>query len=76
MAAVGGSDFFDAQAKQWLRFWWFGTVQKVHIQTLLALDGANFEVLSTCLELDIEVAVSPGLAEEVPGTEIKMTTLV
>ena len=51
---------------------WFGTVQKVHIQ--LALDGANFEVLSTCLELDIDVAVSPGLAEEVPGTEIKMTT--
>ena len=46
----------------------------MHFQTLLALDGANFEGLSTCLELDIDVAVSPGLAEEVPGTEIKMTT--
>ena len=51
-------------------------MQTVHFQALLALDGANFEVLSTCLELDVEAAVFPGLAEEVPGAEIEMTTLV
>ena len=39
------------------------------------LEGANFEVLSTCLGVDVEATVFPGLAEEVPGAEI-MTTLV
>ena len=48
----------------------------MHFQGLLALDGANFEVLSTCLELDVEAAVFRGLAEEVPGAEIEMTTFL
>ena len=40
-----------------------------------ALDGANFEVLSTCLELAVDATVFPDLAEELPGAGKKITTL-
>ena len=46
----------------------------MHIQRQLELVGAK--VLFNCLELDVEAAVSPGLAEEAPGAEIKKTTSV
>ena len=59
MAALGCSDFFDAQAKQLLRFWLFGTVQTVHLQ------GANFEAFLGSIEFEDVEAQEDELEAEI-----------